>query len=96
MHVMRLHIVADRPQLKVWSASDRRRTGGKAVPIKEHYSDTAYPSQVFPFHRLKFFVLSVASFSFRRKCWRLGVGCFVSAPIYLNSSMRKLVQIIAI
>ena len=43
MHVMRLHI-ADR---KLWSANDRR-TGGKAVPIKEHCSDTAYPWYVDP------------------------------------------------
>ena len=37
MHVMRLHLA----DLKLCSASDRR-TGGKAVPIKEHCSDTAY------------------------------------------------------
>ena len=37
MHVMRVHIA----DLKLWSANDRR-TGGKAVPIKEHCSDTAY------------------------------------------------------
>ncbi len=43
MHVMRLH-VAD---LKSWSASDRR-TGGKAVPIKEDGSDTASLSYVSP------------------------------------------------
>ena len=30
MHVMRVHIA----DLKLWSANDRR-TGGKAVPIKE-------------------------------------------------------------
>ncbi len=41
MHVMRLH-VAD---LKSWSASERR-TGGKAVPIKEHGSDTGNRSYV--------------------------------------------------
>ena len=35
MHVMRLHIA----DLKLWSANDRR-TGGKAVPIKEHCPDT--------------------------------------------------------
>ena len=43
MHVTRLHIA----DLKLWSANDRR-TGGKAVPIKEHCSDTAYPWYVDP------------------------------------------------
>ena len=43
MHVMRLHIA----DLKLCSASDRR-TGGKAVPIKEHCPDTAYPWYVDP------------------------------------------------
>ena len=43
MHVMRLHLA----DLKLWSASDRR-TGGKAVPIKELCSDTAYPWYVDP------------------------------------------------
>ena len=38
MHVMRLRMAG----LKLWSASDRR-TGGRAVPIKEQCSDTAYP-----------------------------------------------------
>ena len=42
MHVMRLHIA----DLNLWSANDRR-TGGKAVPIKEHCSDTAYECVIY-------------------------------------------------